>query len=222
MMITKLQSSVIALFLVISMMFTLIPSTKVFAQTTSSSGIPIDIIEIDENTIQCIEGDIVETIHLTKNDENISKVTITNEETKEIINLTFNKNKGTVYSSKTGKTVMFAEDVNNNQISTLAAGDIITKKYSSYTIKNAIGTASTIASIASYLMGALGSKHVITTTLKVLTERISVIGGVISLISKGSKSHGIAVKLKCSIRKTTKNGKVYSYETWSVSSVTTY
>lgn len=224
MLIAKRQNRVIALFIVVALFFTLIPTTKVHAQTISVNGSLIEVKQLNSNTIQFVEEDFIETIQLTKNNSTISEIAITNNNTNETITLTYNKNNNTLYSSKTGKTVDFSNVVSNDdQISTLAAGDVKTKKISYKQIKDSLGTGGTIAGIASILILILTNAGLtIATTVAALTTILGGISGLISNYMKGSSTHGLKITLKSSIRKTTKNGKVYSYEVWSVTSISKY
>lgn len=224
MLIAKKQNKVIALFLVVALFFTLIPTTKVHAQTISVDGSLIEVQQLNSNTFQFIEGDFTETIQLTKNNLTTSEITITNNNTNETITLTYNKNNNTLYSSKTGKTVDFSNVVSSDdQISTLAAGDVMTKKISYKQIKDSLGTAGTIAGVAGIVIVILTAGGLnVATTVTVLTTILGGVSGLISDCMKGSSSHGLKITLKSSIRKTTKNGKVYSYEVWSITSVAKY
>lgn len=224
MLIAKRQNRVIALFLVVALFFTLIPTTKVHAQTISVNGSLIEVQQLNSNTVQFVDGNLIETIQLTKNNLTTSEITITNNNTNETITLTYNKNNNTLYSSKTGKTVDFSNVISSDdQISTLAAGDVKTKKVSYKQIKDSLGTAGTLASIAGLLILILTNAGLnIITTVASLTTILGTVSGVISNYMKGSSLHGLKLTLKSSIRKTTKNGKVYSYEVWSITSVTKY
>ena len=187
-------------------------------QITTEKLDDVDINEVSSNQIQIIDGDTVGTITVLEDNPNFRKVLIESSDEEDII-LTTDKQAQTITSSKTGKII----NINAENIilaSSPKVGDTKTVKISYKQIKDAVGTGSAIIGIAGFIASFFTGAGAL--LVASIATKLGGIGGLISLVSKGSPNHGIKIVSQYYMRRTTKNGKVYRYGDWKLKSISTY
>lgn len=197
--------------------------TCVYAQENRDSEITYN--KINANTLEVSYEDKIETIKVENLDETISQVSVIGDQGERTI-YTVDKENRTIRIS--GNDTVFSldeflEEDDSLQGQLRANGSTVTKKISFAKIKKALTGTATVATIAGIVISVLtGLGYALPGMLAVLTEKVGQISTVVALVTKGSSSHGLAVKMKSYMRSTTKNGKVYKYKAWKVTNVSKY
>lgn len=205
----KRQSKIIAMGLILFLTTMLLPIS--FVSAGNSNGVNYE--EISNNCIEIDENGIKSRITIIKNDEEENFKVIVKDLNNNKENI-FIVNDGKVTSSITGATINVEP-----QVSKYATGDISYKCISYAKIKKMVGTSASVADIAAAIIALCGAAA---TPVGAVTILIAAIGGLVSNVMNGSSSKGIKIKLKETVRRTTKNGKVYRYKSYQIVGVSTY
>ena len=226
-MLTKSTKKIISLLLIISFTISiLMPSQIVYAANTEITldNETVKIKSLGSNSILVTSENDMGIIEITKDNAEFREVMVTSKDN-EVFKFIYNKNSGTVYSTKTKNEINISD--NNINLNTLSLkksnpkiGDTKTKYISYYTIKNAVGTTGGIAGVAGFLLSFVPG--VTAAKLGLYLTRLGGVTSILGFIEKGSKKHGIKITSVYYMRRVTKNGKVYKFGDWKLKSIDTY
>lgn len=225
-MLAKYNKKHVSMILVIVMCVVsiVIPSQTAFAANSEIiiGNEKVELKSIGDNSVLIKSENGIGTIEIIKDNAEYREVLVNSKEDGNI-KFIYDKNKGSVYSTKTGNQIKVSNDnltLNSSVPNKVKVGDKKTKYISYYEIKRAVGATGTIASIAGFIVSFFPGASA--ALVGVIITRLGGITGLISLVSKGSKDHGIKITSVYFIRRVTKNGKVYKFGDWKLQSITTY
>lgn len=206
---------IFAVLIVLTLVLSSVPINSVNAKTNINNS-EISVQLVNSTSIKVVAGKQTGYISVTKAKNGIKYVKGFESGKKPIVLKVDTKN-GTV-TSKNG--VVFKI---NSVASDGKKARYVTKKYSYARIKNALGGASGVMGVATALAAFLSALGL--TVPGMIPQLLTYLGGItglISLVMRGSRKHGIKIRLKNYMKIIYHRGKRYRIEAWKVVSVRKY
>ena len=204
--------------LIVTLLFSFISPHQVLAtdittsMTTMYNGERVEITAIDSQTISIKSNSENGTIKILNDNYATREISI-NSSTDGSFKLIYDKINGTIYSTKTGKTIAVP-------YSSPYVGQRKTVRISYKEIKDEVENAGSVIAIAAvialYFSGG---------TVELLQTIATILGGIIGInhfVAEGDPNHGIKITCVYKEWKVTKGGQKYTLRDWKVEKFGTY
>ena len=207
----KLNKS-IAMMLILTIGIMMMPLLEVHADSSENT----QIINVSNDSVMIAQDGGTSKISWEKNETGkLSRVIVENEITGKVNYFTIND--GKVTSSITGQTVNMQAE---NEIKPFATGDISYKYISFASIKKLVGVSGGLAEVVGAIIALCGVS--ITNPVAGVLMLAGALAGLVSEAMEGSPTKGVKVKLKETLRRSTKNGKGYTYKSYEIVGLSRY
>lgn len=204
--------------LIVTLLFSFISPHQVLAtdittsMTTMYNGERVEITAIDNQTISIKSNSENGTIKILNDNYATREISI-NSSTDGSFKLIYDKVNGTIYSTKTGKTI--AVPYGSPHV-----GQRKTIRISYEEIKDVVGTAGNIVGVAGFIAAFFTGGT--TSLISSIASFLGGITGLYGLISEGDPNHGIKITCVYKEWKVTKGGQKYTLRDWKVEDLDTY
>ena len=204
--------------LIVTLLFSFISPHQVLAtdittsMTTIYNGERVEIRAIDNQTISIKSNSENGTIKILNDNYATREISI-NSSKEGSFKLIYDKINGTIYSTKTGKTIAVP-------CSSPYVGQRKTVRVSYAEIKDAVGTTGDIMSVASFI--ALFFSGASVALAATIATSIGFFSTMYKYIADGSPNHGIKITCVYKEWKVTKGGQKYTLRDWKLDSISQY